>query len=326
MTDGLAIGVDIGGTKIAFALVNRQGEVLAEHRLPTLPTEGAEAVFDRVAQGVHQLLAQTDQPIAGVGIGCPGHLDPHSGVIRTATHLDWHDVPLKAGVAARLKQDLPIWVLKDGNASALGELYFGAARGCSDFVYIALGTGLGGGAVVGGNLVQGGDFAAMEIGHLPFTRTGRLCACGMYGCPEMYVSGTGILAGAREHLPEYPDSILAGLGDRLTNAAILDAAAAGDKLALAVMDEAGWWLCSVMICLAGILNPSLFIIGGGMGHAAARYIVPAALKAMRERTTLGIYQNLSVVESQVTSSAVGAACQVWFGLHGAPQTEKEQQA
>lgn len=146
MADELAIGVDIGGTKIAFALVNREGRVLATHRLPTLPAEGVEAVVDRVAQGIHHLLEQTEQPVGGVGIGCPGHLNPISGVIHNATNLAWSEVPLKAGVQARLKQDLPVWVLKDANASALGEMYFGAARGCNDFVYIALGTGLGGGA------------------------------------------------------------------------------------------------------------------------------------------------------------------------------------
>jgi glucokinase len=327
MVDQLAIGVDIGGTKIAFALVNREGKVLASHRLPTLPSEGADAVFDRVAEGVHYLLDQTDQPVGGVGIGCPGHLNPHTGVIHNATNLAWRDVPLKAGVQARLSRDLPVWVLKDANAGALGEMYFGAARGCTDFVYIALGTGLGGGAVVDGNLVQGGVFAAMEIGHMPFIQTGRLCACGMYGCPEMYVSGNGILAGAREHLPKYSDSVLASLGDGLTTSAILDAARASDPLALAVMEETGWWLCSVMICLMGILNPSVFVIGGGMGHAAAEFIIPVARKALRERTMPAIYPpDIPMLESQVTSSAVGAACQVWFGLRGAPQNEKETQS
>ncbi|MBZ0286679.1 MAG: ROK family protein [Anaerolineae bacterium] len=314
MTDDLAIGVDIGGTKIAFALVNRKGEVLAEHRLPTVPVEGAEAVFDRVADGVHELLRQTDQPVAGVGIGCPGHLNPITGVIHNATNLAWHEVPLKEGVMARLKQQMPVWVLKDANASALGEMYFGAARGCSDFVYISLGTGLGGGAIVGGHLVQGGNFAAMEIGHMPFTPTSRKCACGMYGCPEMYLSGTGILAGVREHLPDYPDSSLSELGDNLTTGAILEAARANDPLALAVMAETGWWLCSVMICLMGILNPTMFVVGGGMGHAAAEFIVPSARKALRERTVAGIYDpNIPIVQSQVMSSAVGAACQVWSG-------------
>ncbi len=315
MADQLAIGVDIGGTKIAFALVSRDGQVLATHRLPTLPAEGAEAVFGRVAEGVHHLLAQSDQPVGGIGIGCPGRLDPNTGVVYGATNLNWVDVPLKAGVQARLNADLPVWVLKDANASALGELYFGAARGCSDFAIITLGTGLGGGAVVGGKLLQGGEFAAMEIGHMPFMPTSRLCACGMYGCPEMYVSGTGVLAGVREHASKYPNSPLAALGSRVSTDDMLAAARAGDPLALAVLDEAGWWLASVMICLMGILSPLLFVIGGGLGHAAADFIIPKARAALKERTTPLVYKEVPIVQSQVTSSAVGAACQVWFATH-----------
>lgn len=316
----LAIGVDIGGTKIAFALVSRAGQVLATHRLPTLPQEGAEAVFGRVADGVHYLLAQTDQPVGGVGIGCPGRLNPITGVIHGATNLNWLDVPLKAGVQARLQTDLPVWVLKDANAGALGELYFGAARGVADFVYLTLGTGLGGGAVAGGRLVQGGDFAAMEIGHMPFTPTGRRCACGMDGCPEMYASGIGLLAGVREYLPAYPTSALAALGAPVRTDDVLRAARAGDPLAERVVDEAAWWLASVMICLLGILSPTLFVVGGGLGHAAADLLLPQVRAMVQARTTPLVLPEVPIVESQVTSSAVGAACQVWFAAH----TESER--
>jgi glucokinase len=313
MTDQLAIGVDIGGTKIAFALVNRDGHVLATHRLPTLPAEGAEAVFSRVVQGIDYLHSQTAQPIAGVGIGCPGYINPITGVVHNATNLGWRDVSLMTGVQERLHVSLPVWVQKDANAGTLGELYFGAGQGYSDFVYIALGTGLGGGAISGGTLVQGGKFNGMEIGHMPFNPGGRLCACGMHGCPEMYTSGTGILAGVCEHLPAYPQSILAQITD-VTPEAVLKAARAGDELALLVLNEAAQWLSSVMITLMGVLNPSAFVIGGGMGHAAAEFLIPTVKKMLHERTDSTIYPEIPIVESQVTSSAVGAACQVWFGL------------
>jgi glucokinase len=317
MAEQLAIGVDIGGTKIAFALVERSGSVLATHRLPTLPHEGAEAVFDRVAEGVRTLLEQTDQPIGGVGIGCPGYLNPITGVVHNATNLMWRDVPLKTGVEARIPAGLPVWVLKDANAGALGEMYFGAAQGYQDFVYIALGTGLGGGAVIGGQLIQGGEFAAMEIGHMPFNPDGRLCNCGMRGCPEMYASGNGVMAGVREHLPNYPGSKLAHITE-ITAGTVLDAAREGDELALLVLNESAEWLSSVMICLMGILNPLAFVIGGGLGNAAADFLIPAAKAALKRRTNTGIYRDIPILESQVTSSAVGAACQVWFGLQSIP--------
>jgi glucokinase len=312
MADELAIGVDIGGTKIAFALVTRAGEILATYQLPTLPAEGSDAVCDRIAQGIHHLLDQTSQPVAGIGIGCPGYLNPITGVILAATNLAWVDVPLKASVQARLAQDLPIWVLKDANASALGEMYFGAARGYRDFVHITIGTGLGGGAVVEGALMQGSLFAAMEIGHMPFMQTERLCACGMYGCPEMYVSGIGLLAGVKAHLPEYPQSVLAKVANSLTTNAVLDAARAGDQLAITVLDEMSWWLSSVMICLIGVLSPSLFVIGGGLGHAAAEFILPTTHRMLRERTHFNVFRDIPIVEAQVKSSAVGAACRVWM--------------
>ncbi len=322
MSDQLAIGVDIGGTKIAFALVTRAGHILATHRLPTVPEEGAEAVFDRVAQGIQYLLGQTRQKVLGIGIGCPGYINPLTGVVHYAANLGWHDVPLMAGVRRRLKVDLPIWVQKDADAEALGEMYFGAAQGCSDFVYLALGTGLGGGAVIGGHLIQGSDHTAMEIGHMPFNPGGRLCTCGMKGCPETYVSGIGVLASVREYMPSYPQSTLAEIPD-LTTGVVLDAARAGDGLALRVMDETAHWLCSVMICLVGILNPTLFVIGGGFGNAAVDLLIPPVRQKLHSRTTLDIYSHIEIRESQVTSSAVGAACQVWFGLQGAPSTNRK---
>jgi glucokinase len=308
-----AIGVDIGGTKIAFALVDKQGRVLAEHRLPTLAEEGAEAVFTRVAQGIHHLLTQTNGEVAGVGIGSPGHINPSTGVVHNATNLFWRDVPLLAGIRERLECDLRLWLEKDSNAGALGEMYFGAAQGCRDFVYLAVGTGLGGGALVDGELVQGSQYMAMEIGHMPFKPGGRLCRCGMHGCPEMYTSGVGLLAGVQEHLHDFPDSPLARAAE-LTTEAILDAARAKDALALAVMDEAVEWLVSVMIACRGVLNPALFVVGGGLGHAGIEWFVQDAQQQLHRRLTPDIHQNIQVVPSQVASSAVGAACLVWHGI------------
>jgi glucokinase len=306
-----AIGVDIGGTKIAFALVNDEGEVLAEHRLPTLPGEGAEAVFDRVAEGIEYLRHQTSEQVAGVGVGTPGHLNPFTGVVHTATNLGWREVHLLEGVRKRI--DLPVWVQKDTNAGAMGEMYFGAARGSQDFVYLAVGTGLGGGAILDGELLLGARYTAMEIGHMPFNPTGRLCRCGMRGCPEMYVSGNGLLAGVKEHLPEYPNSPLMSIPEP-TTIQILDAAQAGDALALAVLNEAVEWLVGVMVCCMDILNPALFVIGGGLGHAGSEWFVHRAQHVFYQRVTPDIHQHIQVVASQVANSAVGPACLVWHGL------------
>ena len=309
----LALGVDIGGTKIAFALVDEGGNVQATHRLPTLPDEGAEAVFERIASGIQQLLDQASGPVLGAGIGSPGQLNPHTGIVHNATNLHWLDVPLLDGVRARLSVDLPLWLHKDANAAALGEMYFGAACSVQDFVYLSVGTGLGGGAVLGGEIVLGSTFGAMEIGHMPLLPGGRLCNCGARGCPEMYISGNGLLAGVTEHLPQYPDSVLAQL-ETVTTSAVLEAARAGDALAVAVIDEAAEWLTSVMVACAGVLNPSRFVIGGGLGHAAWDLLAERAQQGLARRLPPGLFPEMRIVESQVTSSAVGAACLVWHAL------------
>src|SRR5690554_3306764 len=200
----LALGVDIGGTKIDLVLADASGTIRAEQRVATDAHEGPGAVLDRVAGGIQRLLAQADGPLAGIGIGCPGQVDPASGVVRTAVNLGWTEVALRDEVARRLAQELPIRVDNDVNAAALGERYFGAAPGCQDLVYLAVGTGLGGGALVNGRIVNGSTGTAMEVGHLSFDPAGRPCRCGQRGCAEMYVSGIGLMAGVEAHRADYP--------------------------------------------------------------------------------------------------------------------------
>ena len=318
MTEQLAIGVDIGGTKIGFALIDKQGQSLATYRLPTNPSEGSNAVLDRVAQGVHFLLKDAAGLVTGIGIGCPGQVNAATGIVHQAGNLGWFEVPLRAGVRQRLNIDLPIWLDIDANANALGEMYFGAAREYQDFICITIGTGLGGSAVAGGQLVIGANSYAMEIGHIGLDPNGRHCvACGMRGCPEMYVSGNGLLAGVREHLPDYPQSSLAQIGEP-TTAQILAAARAKDGLALTVMAEAAEWLYKVLACCTSMFNPALLVIGGGLGHAASDFFVEGLKEQIFKRTVPMSHQGLEILQSQVNNSAVGAACLVWHRFRDGP--------
>jgi glucokinase len=312
MSKRLAIGVDIGGTKIAFGLIDEQGTVMATHRLPTLPGEGGEAVLDRIAQGVDLLVQQAQGDVLGVGIGCPGYLTPATGIVHEAVNLSWLEVPLRDGVKARLKGDIPVWIQKDTNAGALGEMYFGAARGYKDLVYIAIGTGLGGSAVVNGEIVLGNLAYAMEIGHWSAYPGGRLCGCGLHGCPEMYASGVGLMAGVREYLPQYPDSPLAQ--GEIDPPAILEAARANDPLACKAMDDLIGGLGLVMAGCAAFFNPALFVIGGGLGNAGRDLIMERARQQLAARTVLPSNMGVRVVPSQVQNSAVGPACLVWREL------------
>ncbi len=306
----VAIGVDVGGTKIAFALIDDQGHSLATHRLPTEAEHGSERVLAHIVEGIAHLLVLAPEPVVGIGIGSPGQVDPTSGCVRNAVNLGWERIDLRAEVRKRLTHDIPVYIEKDANAAALGEMYFGAARGSHDFVLIAIGTGLGGGAVIGGEVVSGGNANAMEIGHLGLEANGRLCRCGLRGCPEMYVSGVGMAAGIEAHREAFPDSPLARLKD-VSTTNILEAARAGDGLALKVLDEAAHWLGTVMVTCGALINPTLYVIGGGLGHAAANFLMEPAAASFKQRTLPATHENVRLVESQVKSSAVGAGCLVW---------------
>jgi len=311
MTEPLAAGVDLGGTKIAFALVDREGAVLDVRRTPTLAGEGPAAVLDRIAAGIRALLDEAGRPVAGVGIGSPGHLDPVAGVVHNAVNLGWQGVRVYDELRRRLPPGLPLYLQKDTNASAVGEMLFGAARGARDFVYLAAGTGLGGAAVTGGRLITGASNNAMEVGHLSLDPDGRLCGCGTRGCAETVVSGLGLLAGVRERGSEFPGSPLSGAPD-VTTQAILAAATNGDRLALAVLDDAGRALGEVMAACACLFNPALIVVGGGMGRAAARWLLPVAEREMRRRVFPPAVEGLRIAESEITISAMGAACLVWY--------------
>lgn len=308
MTEPLAIGVDVGGTKIEAVLANRQGHVLAERRTFTLASEGADAVVSRIAGVARSLHEDAPGPVAGVGIGIPGYIDPAPGIVRNAVNLGWQELDLVARLRRQL--DLPIWVGNDANVLALGEYVFGAARGCSNFVYISIGSGMGGGIVLGGRLLIGSAFAAAELGHMSLDPEGRLCACGQRGCVEAVVSGPGILATARERLARGEASSLHDSAE-LTSHAVLQAAQEGDRLALAAFDETAVWLGAVFAIYVAVVNPQRIVIGGGMGLAAFDLLVPGALAELKRRVTPQISAQLQAVRSQVATGAVGASSLVW---------------
>jgi glucokinase len=305
MSSELAVGIDIGGTKIAFALIDQEGHVLAEHRLPTLATEGLQAVIRRIVSGVDTLRAQASGEIVGVGVGCPGHID--SGVVRIAVNLGWKDIPLQNELAKLFP--VPVYVGNDAASVAIGEMWCGAARGHRNFVYAAIGTGLGGSAVVDGQVVTGMHGFAMEIGHLPLVLNGRPCNCGRLGCVETYVSGLGLLAGVREHRAQYPKTTI---GKEPTTAEILSAAREGDPLATAVIKEVKDKLCFTLAWCAGMFNPSLIVLGGGLAHAASDLLSPESItEGIQTLMMYPIHEGLRVAPSQITASATGAGCLVW---------------
>lgn len=309
---GLALGVDIGGTKIAFALVDHEGRTLVEHRIPTMPAEGDSTIIDRVAAGVQHLMSRASQKIAGVGVGSPGLVNPVTGICHHSVNLNWTDVPLRDELRRRLTLDVPVFVQRDTNAGTVGEWVFGAARGEPNFAYIAMGTGLGLGAVIDNRLLLGSGFMAMEFGHVSLDPNGRLCTCGTRGCGEIYASGVGLMAGYREHRHEHPRSPLALKAD-VTASDIVDGIFAGDSLAVQIGEEAADKLASVVACCNGTVDPGLFVIGGGLGLALYDWLLPRLENQVRARTLPVAHAHLRFARSQVMSSAAGAAALVWQG-------------
>ena len=297
-----AIGVDIGGTKIAFALVDRSGRALDTHQLATNAANGPDAVIEAAAEGVRLLADRAPGTVAGVGVGVPGFVDFERGIVRNAVNLGWVEIPLGARLAAAA--GLPTRVQNDVNALLDGELRFGAARGCQAVALAAIGTGVGGAFAFEGKVVSGAVGSAGEIGHTPIMPSRRLCRCGLRGCVEAYLSGVGLVSGVAEHRAEYPNSLLAQ-GEPAARE-IVAAADAGDELALAVIAEAleAWQM--VVAVYAMLLNPEQIVISGGLGRALAPRLLEAGRQALEERA-LPFARGLTFALAEVQSPAVGAA-------------------
>jgi glucokinase len=311
-----AIGIDIGATKIASALISEEGSVVASSQVPTHAEAGMQAVFDKVADQIKELVWQSPGTLAGVGIGSPGKVDSDQGKVYNAINLGWAEVNLAEEISARIGGSYPVWIQKDANLSALGEVYFGAGKGLQDFIYLGLGSGLGAGIVSRGRLIVGGDWYAADVGHLSVDPEGPLCVCGSRGCAEIFASGPGLVRVAIQKLATFPGrSLLANKID-LTPADVLAAAREGDALALQAMAEVGRVLGMIMSACTAILNPCRYVIGGGLGLAGFDFILPAAEEELFRRTIPESRSLLDIVPSQVESPAIGAACLVWYALSG----------
>jgi glucokinase len=275
---GLSIGVDIGGTKILAGAVTEDGEIVKTARRDT-PHSDATAVLDLVAEVVTELARTVDAPIDGVGLGVAGPVDASRSHVYFAPNLRWSQVPARALLEAAT--GLPVVVENDGNVAAWGEYRFGAGRGSGDLVLVTVGTGIGGGIVLGGRLFRGAHGAAGEIGHANAVPNGIPCGCGRNGCIEQYASGNALVREARalaaERRPEA--AILLSLGDGTPEGVqgvhVTEAARAGDPVAIEAFEIVGTWLGRGLADLAAILDPDVFVIGGGVSVAGELLLASA---------------------------------------------------
>ncbi|MDQ1711314.1 MAG: glucokinase [Frankiaceae bacterium] len=270
----LAIGVDIGGTKVAGGVVDGAGRVVAETRRPT-PNDDAEAALDAVVEVVRELAAGRD--VVAVGVAAAGYVSADRTTMLFAPNLPWRNVPVRDHVSASV--DVPVIVENDANAAAWAEHRFGAGRGEPDLVCLTVGTGIGGGIVIDGRLYRGRWGIAGEPGHLNVVPDGLPCGCGNRGCLEQYVSGTALTRYAREQAERDPERAarlldLAG-GGEIDGVHVTAAAREGDPLAVSAFDVIGRWLGRGLADLTAVLDPGVYVVGGGVADAGELLLGPA---------------------------------------------------
>ena len=264
----LTVGVDVGGTKIAAGVVDEAGKLLAHTRRET-PAQDTPGVLSGIADAVRELAVS--HRVAAVGIGAAGFVDAARSTVMFAPNLAWRDENLRAALSMQL--DLPVVVENDANAAAWAESRFGAGRDHDDIAVVTVGTGIGGGLVQGGRLVRGGFGVAAEIGHVTMVPYGRRCGCGLQGCWEQYGSGRALVTEAREiarHSPAFAAGLLHAAGgdpEAITGEMVTEAAQHGDVGALHCFDEISRWIGLGLAQLAAMLDPTLFVIGGGVSAA-----------------------------------------------------------
>lgn len=265
----LALGIDLGGTKIAAGVVDASGRILGRgHRL-TQPQEGWEAVVDRMVAAGEEALAQagvTAEALAGVGIGSPGPVNPETGVVVEAANLFFKNVPLAEAVAARF--DRPTYLDHDARVAALGEYRFGAGQGATHLVFVTVSTGIGAGIIVKGRPHQGAHFAAGELGHTVVRPNGPRCTCGLNGCLEAVASGTAIAKLAREAMARGEAPILAQLAghdpERVDARLVAEGVRRGDPACRQVLDQATFYLGLALAGVINLIDCDRIVLGGGV--------------------------------------------------------------
>jgi glucokinase len=273
------IAVDLGGTNIRVAVINESGKMEHRTRMATRSAEGPEAVITRIGDLVNKVVEEaglsSDVP---VGVASPGPLNPRTGVVHYTPNLPgWRDVPFVDLLTSIVKRDVTL--ANDGNCGALGEAQFGSAKGVKNLVYLALGTGIGGGVISEGILIDGKNGLGVEIGHTIVALDGPRCTCGSIGCLEAFASGWAIQAEA-EHIATTADGDmlrkLAGSGP-IHAGVVAEAANKGDLAAKGLLDRAGRALGAAMGSFVNMFDPEMIVIGGGVATLGDLLMEPAKL-------------------------------------------------
>ncbi len=278
-----AVGVDIGGTTVKIGIFEESSKLLTKWEIPTVTANGGKQIVPDVAKSVLVKLTEMGidkNDVIGLGVGAPGAVDENGYMGGGAVNLGWEPFNLKETFEAEL-QGIKVKGANDANAAAFGEMWQGGGRGYSDVVAVTLGTGVGGGIIVNGKLLAGATGAGGEIGHIHLEdEEPDTCGCGGHGCLEQYASATGIVRLAKRRLAQ--DDAPSVLRDSEISAkTVFDAVKAGDKVAIEIAEKFGYYLGKGLAAVANVVNPQIFVIGGGVskaGEVLIPYIEPSFRK------------------------------------------------
>lgn len=311
------VGIDVGGTNTVVGIVDKRGQILKGGSIKTAKHVNVEDYLDELTELINDLISETttkDQ-IKGIGAGTPNG-NYFTGSIEFAPNLPWKGV-IPFAQMLEDRTGIPVALTNDANAAAIGEMTYGAARGMKDFIVITLGTGVGSGIVVNGQLVYGHDGFAGELGHVIMRRNnGRLCGCGRTGCLEAYASATGVARTAREYLEIRPDAktLLRNIPvEDITSKDVAEAANAGDELAKEIFHYTGSMLGEAFADFVAFSSPEAIILFGGLSKAGDLIMDP--IHESMERNLLPIFRNkvkLLFSELKESDAAVlGASALGW---------------
>ena len=297
------IGIDIGGTKISIVLATHTGKILAKDRFPTQKWRRAKKSIQDICKSIDMLLRSkklTRRALLGIGIGVPGPVNPQNEMIERSPNLEgWAGLPIKKMLTRAF--GCPVFVDNDANAAVLGEKYFGAGRGLSNFAYVTVSTGIGSGIVANGRLMQGASGSAGEFGHMTIVVGGEPCACGKRGCLETYASGRSIGKFAKRALQKGRRSKIPLFCKRkgeITGEAVSKASAAGDRLAIQIREQAADYLGVGLGNLMNVLNPERIILGGGVLERPDHFWKPM-LRAVKREAWQNPFAHCKIVKTRL---------------------------
>lgn len=301
----------MGGTKIEIALVDATGHIVTSQKIPTRQERGPDAVIDSIIDCARDCLNKANKSVQCLGMGVAAQVEKDTGVVLFSPNLHWHNVPLGKRLEDALS--IPVIVTNDVRAATYGEWLYGAGQNIDDLVCLLIGTGVGGGAIIGGKLLEGHNNSAGEFGHLTIVSNGRKCTCPNSGCLEAYAGGWAISERAQEMVINDPKEgqallSLAGNTNSISAVTVTEAYNLGDPLAKRIVQETAQYLAAGVVAIVNALNPHMLILGGGVIQGLPAYI-PMTDQLVRSHALKAASDDLCIVKAALgnKAAAIGAA-------------------